>query len=82
MINTHELAIIAKDGGRLSDNDRLLIGCAVDELDQLRDELIRTNMHLIETSAKLIAVTERLTELQRNPPFTPCMWATKIVWRE
>jgi hypothetical protein len=82
MINTHELAIIAKDGGKLSDIDRALISEAGNELDQLRDELVRANMHLIETSAKLVAVTERLIELQRNPPFTPCMWATKIIWRE
>jgi hypothetical protein len=78
MIDTEELHIIAKDGGRLDPADCEAIAAAADEVDLLRDELVRTQAALIETTRRLIAVNDAMIHLRRHPPFTPAMWVAKV----
>ncbi|HLH92079.1 MAG TPA: hypothetical protein VKX28_26905 [Xanthobacteraceae bacterium] len=72
-----ELAIIAKDGGRLSPRDCALIARAAAELEHTSALLIKTQAAMLEAQAKQLATAERLLE-QRRPALAH--WHGTFVW--
>lgn len=62
-----ELRIIATEAGRLDPGDRAKIAEMVEHFEWLQDELTRTRAALFEETARRIAASERLTQLQPKP---------------
>ena len=72
------LRIIASEGGRLDANDRAAIIKAAEELEKALHKNDRMCSDIIEANARLLAMGERLKELQKPEPSTP--WAIKSGW--
>ena len=61
-----ELRIIAKDGGRLSTDDRAKIAQAADDYEAMARALIATQAALIEANNHRIAMQESMLEARRK----------------
>lgn len=60
-----ELRIIARDGGRLSTDDRAKIAEAAEEFERTQRDLFSARAQLIEANARRIALTEQIIEDRR-----------------